>query len=449
MGVLVFINAPIAHAIQPPAPEEIQLAWDAAKRNILVSWANGSPDYHPEVATSVYFEDSGSWGGDISTAQTEVFVDHAVVPVRQFPLGYQTVRVGVRFLSQDFQQFSPFAYSSTFDTLTSKIAITSIQPTTDARVRLAWEPSALPGDQTPADVLDQPVGDTRQYVVMTSGPTPPGSTGAYEGSGPTAAQTATVTFPWRNASTRWQQGGHVWVIQVNDWPGRCECAGLASRLEPATMPWVDGTAISIVYPRSATYGLTYPLQGTVTAMKQDDRGECCLQPPSAGRTVVLHGRNTTTSPWYAIGSRVTDANGHFRFDVAAAGTRQLRTLVLATSDPTAPGLGVVTEPVTVASTVRVLSARFVDPSVRRGQRVTALLSVYPYSNGVATLQRWDGHRWIGVKWVSLQNGLGWYAFTASTLGTTAFRFVVPPLVAPNRLPVAGTTTHTFALRVSP
>jgi hypothetical protein len=49
VGVLLFVNVPIAQAVQPPVPEGIQLHWDGTKRNIVVSRENGSQDYQPEI----------------------------------------------------------------------------------------------------------------------------------------------------------------------------------------------------------------------------------------------------------------------------------------------------------------------------------------------------------------------------------------------------------------
>ena len=72
----------------------------------------------------------------------------------------------------------------------------------------------------------------------------------------------------------------------------------------------------------------------------------------------------------------------------------------------------------------------------------------PASNTTATLQRWTGTVWTGVKNVKLANGVGNYTFTAIRRGTTAYRFWVPGAKAPSGLPVASTYTPTFNLRVS-
>ena len=95
-----------------------------------------------------------------------------------------------------------------------------------------------------------------------------------------------------------------------------------------------------------------------------------------------------------------------------------------------------------------LSARFLDPTATYGQKVTAHLWVSPASNSTATLQRWTGTAWTGVKSVRLVNGAGSYTFTAVRRGTTAYRYWIASARAPNGLPVASTYTPTFTLRVS-
>lgn len=89
---------------------------------------------------------------------------------------------------------------------------------------------------------------------------------------------------------------------------------------------------------------------------------------------------------------------------------------------------------------------FGTPSATYGQRVTARLTVAPGNDLRSTLQRWDGEKWVSIKWVYLKKGAGAYTFTATQRGLNAYRFVVPSSTYAGRA-IATTITSKFYLAV--
>jgi outer membrane protein assembly factor BamB len=86
--------------------------------------------------------------------------------------------------------------------------------------------------------------------------------------------------------------------------------------------------------------------------------------------------------------------------------------------------------------------------VRKGQHVTARLTMAARNSVRTTLQRWNGSAWVNVKWVYLKNGTGSYTFVAATKGTVRWRFVVPASTSPEGLPVGGVTSAAFSYNAS-
>jgi hypothetical protein len=159
--------------------------------------------------------------------------------------------------------------------------------------------------------------------------------------------------------------------------------------------------------------------------------------------VILQGRAGGSDPWYTVGSTRSDSAGRYRFSIPAPGTRQYR---LVTPDVSGlhPTFGFTDVARTTVTTYRLLSAKFLDPTATYRQKVTAYVRVSPAAAPRATLQRWTGSAWAGVKSVQLSRGIGSYTFTAVQRGTTAYRFVVPSTTYAGR-PITGITTTTFRL----
>jgi hypothetical protein len=434
-GVLGFVAvasltlaSPAVGATEPPpsAPTNVTVAWEAitplpccsTARAVRVSWQES------EAQPDRVCQDSGPASYCVETTADEP--NTVVMQADKFSQSAST-RVSVQALGAPA---SEVAYSAVFDT--QRLAaptFTNIAPWVDGRLLLTWKPGPAPVDTTPNDPLDLSKPSYRQVSFN----------GDFFMYGPLLTATSLVISA--------PQGGLVSVV-ADEW------GFTAPTFEDLINVWDTQPHAKI--PTTSTYGQSTVVSGAVTS----DPWICYGSPPycapgsdppaarstpSPGRRVVLQGRNTTTSAWYTVTSTLSGTGGTYRFSVHSPGTRQYRVLVTGVSKPPssdakAAGVSAVVRTVAVN---RVVSARFDDPYVKVGQRVTARLTMAVPSRVRTTLQRWNGSTWVNVKYVYLTRGTGSYTFTATRRGVVGWRFVIPATTAPSGLPVAGTSSKPF------
>jgi hypothetical protein len=428
--------ASVGAAELPPVPTGVTVSWEdnaplpggGTGRAVRVSWQETGTQPNRVCQNgnlSGYCVSTTGAEGDTVLMQADQFAESA------------STRVGVQVLGTPD---SDFAYSAAFDTqLLAAPAITNADPWVDGRLLLRWTPGPAVVDTTPNDPLDLAIPPQYQRTSFDGNlmwPVGPLLTGS----------SAVISAP---------DGGLVWIAAVNEW-------GYNSPTFPGSAHEnVWDTDVHATIPTTTEYGQTTAVTGGVTS----DYWECYGHPPSCGsrlgspaykltpspgRRVVLEARNAPTSAWYTVGSTLSATNGSFRLAVRSPGTRQYRVLVLGVSKAPASDAraAAVTTPVRTTAVNRVASARFDDPYVSVGDRVTARVSMALRSQVRSTLQRWSGSAWVNVKWVYLTQGTGVYTFTATTRGVVGWRFVIPASTSPEGLPVAGTLSGPFYYKAS-
>jgi hypothetical protein len=437
VAIAVLPAAPVdAVAAAPAPPSEVTLSWGPGGPDAfsfpLVTWTGGGPG---EVRWRIDELVAGEWriGGEQSPAPGPVIT----IGEAQAFCCDRVFRVGVWFV--DGGVAGEAAFSPVFDTQApQRPIVTSVQGWIDGRIKYTWTASPLEPDTTPGDPLDVP-GPPKYAVVMNL-------TLVNEGPRAMAVTTGTTaTLAWQVSSTA--------VVEANEWTFS-PSLNIYALAYKRPIGWLGsrGGRVTASTPAVATYGL--PM--TITGLAEERvhlacwNDECDHTYPSPSRRVVLHARRDASSPWVGVTSGLSDSQGRFAFRVTAPGTRQYRVALLGVPYPQSSitYVGATSSPTTTITKTRVLSARFLDPTATYGQKVTAHLWVSPASNATATLQRWTGTAWTGLKNVQLVNGVGNYTFTAVRRGTTAHRFWVPGTKAPNGLPVASTYTQAFNLHVS-
>jgi hypothetical protein len=144
---------------------------------------------------------------------------------------------------------------------------------------------------------------------------------------------------------------------------------------------------------------------------------------TAPRRVILEARNTPTSAWYTVTSRVNTA-GSYRYTFQTAPSRQYRVQVQNAVAGSKVWFGGYSAIGTSNVQHKVL-ASFATPTIKRGETARARLQVLPAHNGTATLQRYVGSAWTTVGPVQFTNGLGNGYVRSTTPGRVSYRYYVP------------------------
>jgi hypothetical protein len=244
------------------------------------------------------------------------------------------------------------------------------------------------------------------------------------------------------------------VLQVklsNEWP-------LDPVQEDAHHVSLETAALKTTAPTSTGYAQPFTLAGQVfqNHMAYTPWNSTCFPEYTAtrARTVVVQARKDARYAWVAVGSTRTDAGDKFSYRVTNPGTRQYRVVVpnrvtpaSGTQGPRAE-LGTATLPRTVTATTRVLSAKFLTPTVTYGHASAAYLAVSPAGSQRALLQsRSATGTWSGVAYKTLAAGKGSVAVTWKKRGVTAFRWYVPASTTSTGLTVGATISPSFNLTV--
>jgi len=415
----------------PSAPTNVTVAWEdiaplpccSTARAVRVSWQETGA--HPDRVC----QDAGF--GSYCVETTAEQPNTVVMQADRFSESAAT-RVSVQVLGP---AASEFGYSEVFDT--QRLApptFTNISPWVDGRLLLTWKPGPAPVDSTPNDPLDLSKPSYRQVSfngdIFTYGPLM--SATSLVISAPSGGLVSVVADEWGFTAPTFEEMINVWDSHPH------------ARI-PTTSTYVQSTVVSGAVTSDPWICYGHPPYCAPGSDPPAGRST-----PSPGRRVILQGRNATTSAWYTVTSTLSGTGGTYRFSVHSPGTRQYRVLVTGASKPPsadAKAAGV-SRVVRTVSVNRVLSARFDDPYVRVGQRVTARLTMAVPSRVRTTLQRWNGATWVNVKYVYLTRGTGSYTFTATRHGVVGWRFVIPSTTAPTGLPVAGTSSKPFYFKAT-
>jgi hypothetical protein len=101
----------------------------------------------------------------------------------------------------------------------------------------------------------------------------------------------------------------------------------------------------------------------------------------------------------------------------------------------------------ITATTRVMSAKFITPTINYGTQPQAYLWVDPPNTQKAALQFKNASSvWQGVAYKTLSAGKGLLQFPWNKRGVTQFRWYVPATTH-NSLPVAAVYTGVFSLTV--
>lgn len=324
------------------------------------------------------------------------------------------------------------AYSATFDTQTlPQPRVTSIAPGAGSTMTWSWPAVRPRTDPNPGDPLDLPA--TVRYQPLASG-------------GPAMVPAAAVTTATR--ASRRDHGGtyRLGVAAVNEWSPVAD--GYEALYRAAD---VAASTAAVRAPAVATYGSNVIVYGQVRLRLYGCRpGRPCGSVDAGaavGRPVRIEARPNSTSRWLLARSTRTDSHGIYRGVFGTPGSRQYR-VVVPNLDPGAGYYrGTVGGPVTTVALTRILSARFLDPTVGYGRPAVAFLAVAPGSATRAVLQRRgaDGV-YRGIGYVRLSSGRGAFRITATPRGSSYYRYVVPAS-SHNGHHLAGVISRPFPLAV--
>ena len=215
---------------------------------------------------------------------------------------------------------------------------------------------------------------------------------------------------------------------------------------------VSTTGLTLTAPSTSAYGVPISLTGTLSGRSIYESGHPpeCQETDSgvgSGQLVTLQGRNTTTGPWYVIGSTHTLAGGKYTFTMNNPGAREYRTVVPNMNGEDNARYGSTTASKLVRATTRVMSAKFITPTISYGTQPQAYLWVNPPNAQRAALQFKNASgAWQGVAYKTLYAGKGLLQFPWNRRGLTQFRWYVPASTH-NSLPVAAVYSGAFSLTV--
>ncbi|WP_328988701.1 hypothetical protein OG394_20985 [Kribbella sp. NBC_01245] len=401
-GVLTATTASAA----PPAPTNVKVEWaDSTHKMVRVSWTDlGEANEIEAIVLSGQPHDIRVREYTAAGAPNEVLLEP-----RWFNWNHPELELQV--LSTKGSDRSAPGRSVRFDT--SRPPQTVIQravPRTDGLVQLTWTQSAVAKDLNPGDPLDLPfdaevvsAGINPQYPDPKTFAIPRGARSFLL---PKVARPYDVAILGRN---EWGNQYPIRAVQVYD-------MGVQLKVQ-ASAPFNRPVDIR------ATAGLVC--------------GPGCFRNPDlldrpAEVPWQLQGRANANAPWSVVTSG-KDLRTIQPF-VGSIGTRQFR-IVVPTWSPVYPvqvSGWMATAPRTSVTTYNLQNANLTTTLVKPGAPVGVKLSVAPYVNGRALLQRWTGTTWAGITWVPFTNGKGSKSFTAPTRGYYAYRMVVPGITYQGR-----------------
>jgi hypothetical protein len=399
---------PVAEAfaadLPDPAPTNVQISWAAdGSRQVHVTWDETAP--RPNRIAVRDLDKAANVIAGYTTVEAPNSID---LPADLFR-NHEHLQVMVAAGTRDGLT-SPEGPSVTFD---SHYPSTEVDGVTLAPTGMTVKArSTLPQDTTPGDPLDNDGTsyepkyrlDFKTYSLAPAGP----------------ATEVFVTHPASNyafflaAHSRWLPD--AWNNEV--------VVDRPRVTAQAPARWQYGSEMSV----TGSYGR---LLGT-------------YQP-----RVILHARNSPTSPWYVVMTTVASSEGKFSLSFLAR-TREYR-IAMASSVTKVVNwtafVGGSTAPMKSVAYQRVYGL-FTTPTIKVGQtsNVHVQLNVF-LPTGLVALQRWNGKTWVFVQNIALKDNVGWAKVTGKAVGSSTYR-IYSPNVTKDGMLVAAAYSPNFTLKVS-
>ncbi|ONI72397.1 hypothetical protein BWI15_20390 [Kribbella sp. ALI-6-A] len=386
----------------PTAIGPVTIAWaDATHKLIKITWTETTPTANTLALESDAEEIPEFQFGTTTAAQpNEYLVEATRFSHMVDPAGRSRFVVaggGTQARSADFDQYL-------YDERDLRLAF--------AGDKLRWTlPADNSVDGTPGDPLDLPKAYT--YTAVQRVDADP--VGTYEcrdlsfvsavptGELPNRGQAYDLTVKVAN---EWGQRANLWAT-------------------------VGSTKNVTTYgPGSSPYGGTTTLTGHVngTSMFQQGSPPVCeeFHGPTSNQAVVVQQRTSLDAPWTVVGTTRTNDQGNYTAVFRNPGHREYRVVRPNVVNGTAAAYGKEGYPVSVRATTRVVSAKFIQPTVTLGTQPQAYLWVDPAGPQKAALQfKNAAGAWQGVAYKTLYAGRGILTFPWNKRGTTQFRWWVP------------------------
>ena len=404
----------------PSQAENVQLAWVDGK--VEISWTESAP-----IPNTIALEVAGKNDKQLGTTTADA-PNQLIVPASALEPSHDIASTARIVISDPS---TAEARSAAFDRYIR--GATSWAPMLDSGV-LSW---AFAPDQavdtTPDDPLD--VDKPARFIPrLTLGDT-------------TAGECREVQLPVTTTSygeiAKQHQPFSVDMYAANEW-GESRIAGQRVRTSSTTFAAPGSTTVGAPITMSGVSSFRYLKEGPAGSCQQatDDTAKGGIQ-------VVLHARNSGTSPWYVVSATKTDAQGKYSFTVKNPGAREYRAVL---TDSAAGGVAQyqsISASKTVRATTKVVEAKFISPTIKIGQQPNSYLWVDPAGTQKAALQFKNASGvWQGLMYKTLSSGRGLTGpFAFNRLGETSFRWWVPASNSSTGLPVDAVYSNTFSLYV--
>ncbi|ONI68411.1 hypothetical protein BWI15_36065 [Kribbella sp. ALI-6-A] len=408
-SVLLAVSAGLVAAALTATPAA---AADPAPKNVKISWKDNTVQF-----VHVSWDDDGGLPNKVVTRREAGSAELGVVYVPAG--GPDAVDIPAGTFSADSEleiavsvgteggETSPATASPRFDTYRARPSDErKFTLAGDATVLVEWKYYEVTDTGTPNDPLDRPGSTlyTPQYRL-------------HEGDKPVSLGEPSVgTFIGFGAPV---PRSLFSVAARNEWGGY---AGVDLTIGYAGLKAVIPAWAQVNSPQAKITGTFEPAQAQV----------------------VLQARNSASSPWYVVASKLFQ-NRQFEFDLGASGSRQYRVaLPTIRDDAKSEGWFGGYSQVVATTMQQAGRASWVQPVVQRGATAKAPLIITPGLTSKAVLQRWTGTTWATVGSVSVANGRGEGVIRVTTPGRVAYRYYLPA-ASLNGLPYAAAYTPNFVL----
>jgi hypothetical protein len=426
----------LSSGVTPPNPgthkilaADVQIAWsDATHTKVAIHWSETTPAPNTIVLERAGFDDV-ALGTTAIGAPNQLVVSAPSLIASNDP--GEVARIVVN------EPTGEQGRSVGFDRFIPGVSDPDLVVTADGGMRWSLPPVTAP-DTTPHDPLDldQPA---RYSIFLLLNELPH-----------TEMDCGVVDFPDTTVPNgviaNRNKPYDLFLTDFNEW------APTGIPLGYSGLTSVSTTALTLSAPSTSAYGVPIGLTGTLSGRSIYESGHppTCLETDSfvgSGELVTLQGRNTTTSPWYVIGSTHTVAGGKYTFTMNNPGAREYRTVVPNVNGQGSARYGSTTASKLVRATTRVMSAKFITPTISYGTQPQAYLWVDPPNAQRAALQFKNASgAWQGVAYKTLYAGKGLLQFPWNRRGVTQFRWYIPASTH-NSLPVAAVYSGAFSLTV--
>jgi hypothetical protein len=384
-----------------PAPKNVKISWkDSTFQFVHVSWDDDGG--LPNKVVTRREAGSAELGVTLVPAGAPDSVD---LPAAQFSADFEQ-EIAVSVGTADGETSSATA-SPRFDTYRARPSDErKFTLTGAATVLVEWKYYEVTDTGTPNDPLDRPGSTvyTPQYRLHEADK--PVSLGE-----PSKETSVTFSAP--------AQRSLFSVAARNEWGGY---SGVNLTIGHAGLKAVIPAWAQVNSPQAKITGTFEPAQAQV----------------------VLQARNSATSPWYVVASKLFQSQ-RFEFGLGASGSRQYRVaLPTIRDDAKSEGWFGGYSQVVATTMQQAGRASWAQPVVQRGATAKAPLVITPGLTSKAVLQRWTGTTWATVGSVSVTNGRGEGVIRVTTPGRVAYRYYLPA-ASLNGLPYAAAYTPNFVL----